>query len=234
MNTSLKALLGILLLVGTLSAQDAARGHWKGAISIPDRELEVQIDLDKTAQGWIGSISVPAQNSSGMQLESITFSNGKLSFRIKGIPGEPRFSSTMSADGTTMTGEFTHGPTSAPFKATRTGDPNVELPKSSPAVAKGFLGKWEGTLEAGQPLRLILTISNGDSGAAATLVSVDQGGNEIPVQSIEQKDLKITLKVAAIGGEFQADINKEATELTGTWTQGGNSLPLTMKKAPKP
>jgi hypothetical protein len=34
-----------------------------------------------------------------------------------------------------------------------------------------------------------------------------------------------------VGGRYEAEINKEGSELNGTWTQGGNGLPLKLKKA---
>ena len=129
-----------------------------------------------------------------------------------------------------MTGEFTQGPGSFPFKFSRTGDPKVEVEKASPAVAKDFLGSWEGTLE-GPGLRLVLKISNDAGGAKAVLISLDQGGVEIPASAIEQKDSKLTLTVNMVGGKYEAEINKESSELSGTWTQGGNGLPLKLKKA---
>jgi hypothetical protein len=223
-------LFGVLLIAGALSAQDGPRGHWTGNIDIPDHALAVEIDLDKTAKGWVGSIAIPAQNASGMPLEAIAFANGKCTFRIKGAPGEPTFTGTLSADGKTLSGDFTQAGGSFPFSLSRAGDARVEEVKENPAVGKEFLGTWEGTLEAGQPLRLVLKIANNESGASAVLVSVDQGGAEIPVSAIEQKDAKLTLLVKAVGGEYRGEINKDGTELNGTWTQGGNDLPLKLKK----
>ena len=191
----------------------------------------MEIDLDKTAGGWIGAVSIPAQNSSGIPLEGITFADGKCTFRIKGIPGEPTFQGTLSTDGKGMSGDFTQGSARFPFKFTRTGDPKIEPEKNSPAVAKEFLGSWEGTLEAGQPLRLVLKISNSESGAKAVLVSLDQQGVEIPVSAIEQKGSKLKLLVKMVGGEYDAEMNGEASELAGTWTQAGNSLPLKLTRA---
>jgi hypothetical protein len=129
-----------------------------------------------------------------------------------------------------MTGDFTQGSGKFPFKFTRTGDPKVEEVKPSPAVAKNFVGTWEGTLE-GPGLRLVLKISNDESGAKATLNSLDQGNIELPVSAIAQKDSKLMIEVKMVGGQYEAEINKESTELTGTWTQRGNSLPLKLKKA---
>ena len=74
-------------------------------------------------------------------------------------------------------------------------------------------------------------MSNDASGAKAVLISLDQGGTEIPVSAIDQKDSKLTLLVKMVGGQYEAEINKEGSELNGTWTQGGNRLPLKLKKA---
>jgi hypothetical protein len=231
MNTVVKALsLAALLLPAGLYAEDGLRGHWTGALDLPDHSMALQVDLDKAEKGWIGSIAIPEQRSL-LPLDQIAPAKGKWTFHIKGVPGDPTFVGTLSDDGKTITGDFTQGPGTFPFKLTRAGDPKVEVIKSSPAVAKEFVGTWEGALEAGQTLRLVMKMSNDDSGSKAVLISLDQGGSEIPVGSIEMSGTTLTLRVNAVGGEYQGDINKEGTEITGTWTQGGSSLPLKMKKA---
>src|ERR1017187_1236464 len=207
---------GALCMAGALSvwAQDGPRGHWSGSVEVPGQTLAMEADLDKGPNGWIGSISIPAQNATGIPLDRITFTDGKCTFHIKGGPGDPTFTGTLSADGKTMTGDFTQGPGSFPFKFSRTGDPKVEEAKASPAVAKDFLGTWEGTIE-GPGLRLVLKMLNDASGAKAVLISVDQGGAEIPVSAIDQKDSKLTLLVKLVGGRYEAEINKEGSELNG-------------------
>jgi hypothetical protein len=214
----------------SLWAQDGPRGHWSGSVEVPNQSLAMEVDLDKGASGWRGSISIPAQNAAGIPLDGITFTDGKCIFHLKGAPGDPTFTGTLSADGKTMTGDFTQGPGSFPFKFSRTGDPKVAEEKASPAVAGEFVGTWIGTLE-GPGLGLVLKLSNDASGAKAVLISVDQNGVEIPVSAIDQKGSKLTLVVNMVGGRYEADINKEGTELKGTWTQGGDGLPLKLKKA---
>jgi hypothetical protein len=234
--TANRIAMGALWIAGVLSAwaQDGPRGHWTGSVEVPNQSLAMEVDLDKGPSGWIGSIGIPAQGSSGIPLGSITFANGKLAFHIQGAPGDPTFTGTLSADGKTMTGDFTQGPGSFPFKFSRTGDPKVEETKASPSVAKEFLGTWEGTLE-GPGLRLVLKLSNEAGAAKATLISLDQDGVEIQVSSIDQKDSKLTLQVKMVGGQYKAEINKEGSELIGTWTQGGHDIPLKLKKsAPHP
>jgi len=233
MNLSHLALgAAFVLAAGTLAAQDGPRGHWTGAIDLPNQSLTVEVDLDKTPQGWIGSASVPEQNASGVPLESIALVDGKWTFRMKGGPGDPTFHGTLSADGKAMTGDFTQGPGSFPFKLTYAGEPKVVVDKPSPAVAAEFLGNWEGALDAGgQTLRLVLKLANVEAGAKGTLVSVDQGGAEIPVSEIQQTGAKLALAVRIVGGGYNAELNKEGTELNGTWSQNGNDLPLRLKKA---
>lgn len=105
-------------VVGTLAmcAQDSPRGHWSGSINIPDQALVVEIDLEKAGNGWVGSISIPAQNASGLPLEAISFTNGKCGFRIKGAPGDPTFTGALSPDGKIIGGDFVQGPGTFPFK----------------------------------------------------------------------------------------------------------------------
>ena len=226
------AMVACLAGSALLSAQSDMRGHWTGTLDTPVGSLGVEFDLDKAADGWIGSASIPMQNATGLPLDAISFSDGIGTFRIKGAPGDPTFSGTLSADGKTLDGQFSQGPGGIPLKLSRTGDPKVELPKPSPAVAAEFVGAWEGTLEANMPLRLVLTISNGKAGAEAELVSVDQGNARIAVSTITQTGKKLTLQVNAVGGGYEGEINSDGTQLTGSWTQLGNSLPLTLKKTP--
>jgi hypothetical protein len=236
MTLSRRALSAVLFAALTLSAQTKGlQGHWSGTIEVPNQALAVEIDIDQTAKGWIGAISIPAQNATGIPLDQISDSGGKVSFHISAGAGGPTFTGTISEDGKTISGDFVQAGQTMPFKLTRNGEAKVELPKASPAVAPEFLGDWEGTLEAGpQTLRLILKLSNGADGAdgaKGTLISVDQGGVEIPVTSIETAETRLTLVVNAVGGGFKGEINKEGTELAGIWSQGGAELPLKLKKS---
>jgi hypothetical protein len=93
--------------------------------------------------------------------------------------------------------------------------------------AQDIAGDWHGTLDTGQgTLRLVLHITKGDGGAyKATLDSVDQGANGIPVSSVTLKGSKLSLTVDAVSGTYEGDVNADATTINGTWSQG-QSLPL--------
>ena len=209
-----------------LSAQSDMRGHWSGNIDSPLGPLVMEVDLDKAGDGWIGSISIPAQGASGMPLDKITFADGKAAFHLKGGPLDPAWTGTLSADGKTLDGTFTQGPQSTPLKFSRTGEPKVALLKPSPAVAAQFVGTWDGTIDMGAQLRVRLTIRNGSSGSEAVIVSLDQGNLEIPVSEIAQQGTKLTLNLKMVGGDFSGEMNAQGTEIKGTWSQLGNSSPL--------
>jgi uncharacterized protein len=107
--------------------------------------------------------------------------------------------------------------------------------------AKDFEGSWQGTLEAGgTKLRLTLTVTKSDAGAyAAKLDSLDQGAT-IPIDIITVNIDAVRLEMKSVEAVFEGVLNKERTELTGKFTQGGQELPLTFKReqaaaiAPKP
>ena len=223
-------LLLTLAFGATIFAQDGGRGHWEGAIELPNRTMDIKLDIDKTDKGWIGSMVNTQQNGSGLPLEAVNCADGKLTFRIMRGGDSPTFVGALSADGKMIDGEVTASGNVLPLKLKKTGEPKVEVAKPSPAIAKELTGKWEGALEVGQSLRLVLTLSNADGGTTGSLVSVDQGNAEFPVTDIEGKEGKLSLKAKAVGGSYQGQLNKEGTEISGEWSQGGNTLPLTFKK----
>ena len=102
-------------------------------------------------------------------------------------------------------------------------------------------GDWSGALSVGgTQLHLIVHITStpdavlhatpGAAALQATLDSVDQGANGIPVSSITLKGNTLTLEVAAAHASYTGTLNPTATEIKGTWTQG-QSLPLDLHKS---
>jgi uncharacterized protein len=76
------------------------------------------------------------------------------------------------------------------------------LSATAASFAQDVTGDWNGKLNAnGAELRLVLHITkNTDGTLKATLDSVDQGANGIPVSSATLKDSKLSLKVDAVSG----------------------------------
>src|SRR4029453_85015 len=108
--------------------------------------------------------------------------------------------------------------------------------------AKDFEGSWNGTLEAaGQKLRLVVTVTKSEAGVyAGKLESVDQGAT-IAIDTITVNGDAVRWEIKSPAIVFEGVLNTERTELTGTFTQGGQQVPLTLRRgeqaaatAPKP
>ena len=95
-----------------------------------------------------------------------------------------------------------------------------------------FEGSWRGTLEAGgTKLRLVVTVTRSAAGAyAAKLDSLDQGATT-PVDTITVNVDAVRLEVKSVQAVFEGVRNKDCTELTGKFTQGGQELPLTFRRS---
>lgn len=101
--------------------------------------------------------------------------------------------------------------------------------------AQGITGDWQGTLHAGAAdLRLVLHITKSDSGSlSATLDSVDQAANGIPVSSITFKDSKLSLGVETVHGAYEGKLSSDGVTISGSWSQG-QPLPLEFKRSNTP
>src|SRR5258708_3908627 len=107
-------------------------------------------------------------------------------------------------------------------------------PSSAPAAvtAPPVSGDWAGTLTAGPAqLRLVLHLTTAKDGSlTATLNSVDQGANGIPVTSAILTGSKLNLTIDSIHGTYEGTVNKDTSEIAGIWTQG-QPLELNFKRA---
>lgn len=220
--------LNVCSSVTLAQSTTAPAGHWEGAIQAPGQELKIEIDLAGAGDKWEGTISIPAQNLKAFPFSAITVQGDTVSLAMR-VPGNPQFKGVVK-DGKTLSGDFSQGGGTVPFALTRTGDAKIEpVPKSTP-ITKELEGAWAGNLDAnGTILRLVLKLSNQAAGAATgTLVSLDQGGTEIPIVAVVQAGTHLKLVVRAVGGTYEGDLKDG--QLTGTWSQGAGTLPLVFKR----
>jgi len=119
---------------------------------------------------------------------------------------------------------------SLPFSMSRTGEAEIFERETSAPIAKQLEGSWNGTLAAGgRSLRLMLRLANRPDGTAAgSLVSLDEGGLEIPV-AITQDAMAVTISAGITGSTFSVALTADGTELAGTFTQRGFSAPITFR-----
>lgn len=210
-------------------------GHWEGSIDVNGTPLPIEIDITKDAAGaWTATFGQPAQGVRGLPLGDLKVDGRTLAFALKAGPATSTFAATLSDEGTTMTGTVEQGGRTMPFTAKRTGEAKVMAAPKNAAVAKDLEGTWNGLLEAGgRQMHLVLKIANqADGTATGSIQNLDIAGPELSV-GLAQKEKSLTVDVSAISGSFVGVLSADGTELSGTWTQAGGSLPLVFKKAPK-
>jgi hypothetical protein len=221
------------LLAPFAIAQSApgASGHWEGSISVPNHELQIVVNLAPEKDAWKGTIAIPEQGLKDFPLSSISVVKDAVKFAMSGVPGNPAFDGKLSPDGQAISGNFTQGGGTITFSLKRTGPAQFATLAKSTLVDKAIEGSWEGTLVTGGPqLRLVLKLANEKDSATGTLTSLDQGGAVIPIAVITETKSELKLDLPTVGGSFTGEVSKDATSITGTWTQGMNPLPLTLHR----
>jgi len=99
-------------------------------------------------------------------------------------------------------------------------------------ATNGIIGNWLGTLDTGAAkLRVLFKITQTSGGVlTAKMDSLDQGAHDMPVSGITLKDNTVRLEVKAVQGVYDGTLDEAAKKMTGTWQQGGHSLPLTLER----
>jgi hypothetical protein len=208
-------------------------GHWEGTIQMPNLAVNVEIDLAKNRNGEIaGTFSQPAQGVKGLPLSTVAIESRSVRFVVKGGPEPATFEGTLSDDGKSLSGTIGQAGDSVPLNLTRTGDARIAPASRNAPIGKELEGTWNGALDlGGRQMRIMLKMSNQPDGTAiGTIVSADGSGVEIPI-GITQKASNLTIDVVSVGATFVGTLNDAGTELSGTWTQGPGSLPLTFRLA---
>lgn len=101
---------------------------------------------------------------------------------------------------------------------------------SSRAADETVVGDWEGMIA--EQLRVVFHVTTDEEGnLSATLDSPDQGAFGVPFDRVEYAEGQLELGLAAAQASYVGTVSGDASTMEGTWTQGGQSLPLVMKRA---
>lgn len=97
---------------------------------------------------------------------------------------------------------------------------------------KDIADTWQGTLNVGRSLRLVVKIAKGDGGAyTANFYSIDQGGQPLKADSVTLDGSTVKIAIKMIGGNFEGKLSGDGKTIDGTWSQGPNPLPLVLTRA---
>lgn len=221
-------------------------GDWQGTLEARGGRLRLAIHVTKGPDGTLkASFDSLDQGAMGIPVDKATFDGGVLRLDLSSIGA--RYEGTLGKEGTELTGAWAQGggsfpltltrPASAKERAETEGKPAGERveaegkpPEEKPVSSDPIAPMWVGTLDAGGgKIRIVFNLARGEDGTlTATIDSPDQMAKGMPVRRAVYKDGKLTLELKQPVARFEGTMNKEGTELTGTWTQGGTGMPLVL------
>lgn len=104
----------------------------------------------------------------------------------------------------------------------------------APASKTGIEGTWQGTIEVpnGPKLRIVNKISKAANGTLSVQdYSIDQGAQPMASTSAGFDGSEFKYAIEFIDGSYDGKMSADGNSITGTWTQGGHSLPLVFERA---
>lgn len=103
---------------------------------------------------------------------------------------------------------------------------------STPASPHDIADTWQGTLNVGRSLRLVLKITKDEKGAyKGVFYSIDQGGQPLNLDSLTLNGNEVKMTLSLIGGKFDGKLSADGKTIDGNWSQGPNPLPLVLTRA---
>ena len=103
------------------------------------------------------------------------------------------------------------------------------------AAEPPIVGAWEGTLDPGaQPKKRILVhISTaGDGSLMGTIDFPDQSVSGDGITAITYTEPTLHFESRSMQVSYDGTMNKDNSEITGTWKQSGATLSLVLKRSP--
>jgi hypothetical protein len=98
------------------------------------------------------------------------------------------------------------------------------------AQSPDVTGAWQGTLQAGgRELRTIVKVAKDGAALKTVLYSIDQSPQGIGGTMTVQGGV-VKIQIPGVGASFEGKLDPEGTTIAGTFTQGGNPIPLILKR----
>jgi uncharacterized protein len=225
------SLVLVLLTASRLPAQDAPKtpkveGVWLGTLKVDDQELRLGFTVTAKDGKLTATLNSIDQGADGIPIKEVTIQDGTVRFALPAIKAS--FEGKINKEATEIAGEWKQSGT-YPLTLKRVD----KLPTVNKPPPSKLEGVWLGTLKVGvQELRLGFSVVATPSKLTATLNSLDQGVDGVPVQEVTEKDGAVHFGLPSIKATFEGKMNKEGTEIVGEWKQG-MTFPLTLKRVSK-
>jgi len=227
----------------TPRSDSALQGYWTGTLKPDNQTIRVALKIAVQADGTVRVAGdSPDQGAKDVEATAISWHPPTVKIEFGGIGGY--FEGTVDDSDRVITGKWMGGGKPLPLTLERAkpgsvagSDPALEAQKDYSHIGPNDLsGHWQGTLnvkQTGVKLRLALNIAKMPDGKfSGTMISLDQGGGEIPASLVEYDSPDVHLEWSGIGGSFRGKL--ENGKITGVWRQGGGALPLVFERNQTP
>jgi len=221
------SILAFIVVAASLSLAQDIVGDWNGKLTTGQAELRLVLHVTKADDGSLkATLDSVDQGANGIPVNAVTLKDSKLNLTVDAVHGA--YEGKVNGDTTEIDGTWTQaGPLQLNFH--RGGIAAKPAPK--PAKPSDIDGDWLGSLDTGMgKLRLVLHLTNTEDGLMATMDSLDQGANGMPVNSVARTGASLKFEMKSIGGNYDGTISADLSTFSGTWMQMGKSFPLAFKR----
>jgi CubicO group peptidase (beta-lactamase class C family) len=226
----LRIIVAGLLLALALSAPALAadvQGDWLGTLAVtPALNLRIAVHIRKSPQGaYSATWDSLDQGLYDDPTSDLVVADDSLSFHIASLNAQ--YAAKWDAAASRWVGQWTQVGKSFPLNLAR----GVAPPQ--PTVT-GLDGEWDGTLfmGAGLNLRLAFHIATGPGGTIVIADSVDQGSYGVRLSSIARDGDHVRIEFKRGGYVIDGALADAGQTLEARFTQGGQIMPLTLKRLP--
>ena len=202
-------------------------GDWQGTLGSGQTKLHLVLHINKGDDGgYKATLDSIDQGANGIPVSSVSLKGSKLNLTVDAVNGT--YEGDVNADATQIAGTWTQG---QPLPLTFMRGVPPANPEPKPAKPSDIDGTWQGTVDVGgTKVRIVFHVTNTLEGLRATMDSPDQGAAGIRATAVKRSGQSLTVEMETIGGKFEGKIADNLQSIDGTWSQGGGSVPLLLKR----
>ncbi len=215
------------------------QGYWQGILKAGNTPLRMAFKIAERTNGTFRAV-LNSLDQGGLDYEAtvVTYHAPTVKAEFGGIGGT--FEGAVDSSDRVITGNWTQGSATLPLTLERANaqaaaakEADIEMQKDYSHTGPNDLpGHWQGTLEVKQAsvkLRLALNIAKLPDGKfSCSMVSIDQGGAEVPASAIEYAPSNLRVEWSSIGASYNGKL--ENGKLSGAFRQAGAAMPLVFER----
>lgn len=218
MNAVLKIAPIAMVVACSAYAQNIA-GDWQGALNAGSTDLRIVLHFTSADNGASGRTAFRAtmdsldQSGPAIPVSSVSLADSILNLAID--TAHATYQGKVNADATAIEGTFMQGG-ATPLNFARLAPSDID-------------GAWQGALDfGGTKLRVVLHLANTATGMTATPENPDPRPVGKSATNATRDGTGLAIEWNQLGAKFEGKTTADRTSINGTFTQNGNSYPLSL------